>query len=453
MDRIVEKIKVLSELDKYDEVIKECIDNIYKKDSDKETLYAYLVLSFLNKKDYKKADEFCKEALGEFPNSSVFYYYHSKTLLYGFENKEEAKEQIIKALNLSPQTAIYHGQLCRVLAEQNRFVEAKETINRALELDSSDLDLHIANAFCIYYLDGESVAKKIIDEVLAKDPHNELALDIKQSLFTSKLKQKKYILKDLLLKNPFKESYQKDLKFIQFYYRFIPALMLLIIGLSYLLHSQRGEFGFLETPCIVLFFTVIIIGSHDWRFNIPFIAVLYGINIHFTNLGGIEITDVLAIAFLAPILNYVMYAAFFLFRGVKRSIKEKIQQSKNPIRYFLLTYPFEESGQLDKQALKNFYMYTTILMLGSLSMFYMYPELKEQFSFLKYALIVMFFVVATLGAKNFGMNMVYIFITLIVIKPSNAQELGATLMATLFVSVMFLIIRNLIRKKREKKHE
>ncbi len=451
MDRFIEKLKVLFDLDKYDEVIKECMDNIYKKDRDKESIYAYLILSFLNKKDYKKADEFCKDALGEFPSSSVFYYYHSKTILYGFKSKEEAKEQILKALSLSPQTAIYHGQLCRVLAEQNRFVEAKEAINRALELDSTDLDLHIANAFCIYYLDGESVAKKIIDEVLAKDPHHEMALDIKQSLFTSKLKQKKSILKELLLKNPFKKSYQKDLKFIQFYYRYIPALMLLTIGLSYVLNSQRAQFGFLETPSMILFLIVAIIGSHDWRLNIPFIAVLYGINIHFTNLGGIEISDVLAIVFLAPIFSYAMYAGFFLFKGIKIEFIKKVQEVKNPVSYFLVTYPFEKNGRLDKQALKSFYVYTTLLMLGSLCIFYMYPELKEQFGFLKYALIAMFFVIATLGAKNFGMNLIYIFVTLIVIKPSNAQDLGITLIAALFASVIFLTIKNLIRKKERKK--
>ena len=97
------------------------------------------------------------------------------------------------------------------------------------QLDSNNLDFHTAYALILFELDQGKKAKEIILMTLEKDPFHQRALDINQGIFTSKLSEKKSILKGLLSKNPFDKDYQKNLKFIHFYYRYIPILMLFTI--------------------------------------------------------------------------------------------------------------------------------------------------------------------------------------------------------------------------------
>ena len=321
----INKIETLYELSKYDEVIKKCIEDLYKQDSDKETLYHYLIASLLNQKEDETALKFCLSAKKDFPLNSNFIYFHSKISLINKQMKDAIK-YINEALKIEPNNSKYHYHFCQIYIEQKKYVDAKKAIDKALELDSSNLDYHLANALILYMLDGEKVAREIVDEVLCKNPNHEYALYLKQGLFTSKLKDRKSILKGLLSKNPFDKDYQGDMKFIKFYYRYIPILMLLIIGLSFLVHSNRRGFGFLENWIILLFFIVGMVGSHDWRFNVPFIIVLLIINTYYTNIpDGLEITDIFPILFLGILQTWVFYTMYYILRGAIRNTKEKLK--------------------------------------------------------------------------------------------------------------------------------
>ena len=320
------KLEALYELNKYDAVISQCIENLYKEDDEQETLYYYLIASFLAMQRYPEAMGFCKEAEGKYPGSSLFIYLHSKALLGLGENKQAA-QYIEKALSMEPNRAQYYAQYCQILMEQQKFPKAKKMIDKALELECTEIKYHLANALVIYMLGGEKIAKEIIEEVLKKEPHNEDALYLKQGIFTSRLKEKKSILKGLLARNPLDEEYQKKFKFITFYYRYIPALMVLNIGLSFLLHTERSSFGFLEPWLMLSFFITGAIGSHDWRFNVVFIASLLGINTYFTNIpDGLEFVDILAIVLLSGLYSWVLNGLYYAIRAKYKAVKEKYKQ-------------------------------------------------------------------------------------------------------------------------------
>lgn len=320
------KLEALYELNKYDAVISQCTENLYKEEDEQENLYYYIIASLLATQRYAEAFDFCKEAEGKYPANSLFIYLHSKALL-GLGDAKKAIKPIEKALQMEPNRAQYYAQYCQILMEQQKFPDAKKMIDKALELDCSELKYHLANALVIYMLGGEKIAKEIIEEVLQKEPHNEEALYFKQGLFTSRLKEKKAILKGLLTRKPLDVEYQKEFKFITFYYRYIPLLMVLNIGLSFMLHTNRATFGFLEPWLVLSFFITGAIGSHDWRFNVVFIASLLGINTYFTNIpDGLEFTDIIAIVLLSGLYSWVLNGFYYLVRTKYRAMKEKYKR-------------------------------------------------------------------------------------------------------------------------------
>lgn len=309
LDKVEKRLEVLFELDKYDEVLKLAFENLHNSDANELLLSTYIITSHMNLANYNDALEFCSKTIGKYPNSAYLFYLRAK--IY-FEKKDlkQASKDVNESLRLNPNDADTYSTQAWIYLDSKKYIEAKESINRSLEIDSSNLDSHIINAMILYMIDGESVAKEIIDEVLQKDPHNVKALDVKQNLFTSKLKEKKSILENLLFLNPFNKEHQASLKFIRNYYRYIPICMLVIVSLSYLLHVNRETFGFLQNWLMVSFFIVALIGSNDYRLNVPFIAIIFGINMHFTSLSGIEISGLFVIVFLAIIKQFFFMAIF-----------------------------------------------------------------------------------------------------------------------------------------------
>jgi len=322
LDELEKRLEVLFELEKYDELLKLAFENLHSSEESELLLYTYIIIAFMNTGEYKKALEFCQKSLGIYPEIAYILSLKAKIHMQLSELKE-AKKSIEEALQLNANDAEYYLVESRIYFELSNFVEAKKSIDRALELDSTNLDYHIVNAMALYMLDGEKVAKEIIEEVLAKEPNNIKALDVKQNFFTYKLKEKKSILQSMLFLNPFDKESQKDLKFIHNYYRYIPALMSFTIVVSFIFHTNRLEFLYLESYLPFLYLALMLIGSNDWRFNIPFVAIMMGINTYYTNIpDGLELADYLAIAFISTILNFFMMAVFpFVIMWKNRLIK------------------------------------------------------------------------------------------------------------------------------------
>jgi tetratricopeptide (TPR) repeat protein len=447
---ITQKIETLFDLERYTQCIELCMKHLYSSEVELHTIYNYLIFSHYNQKDYDKSLKFVNLAISDYPDIDTFLY--TKALVLVALNKpKQALSYIKKALSSDSQNAKYYAIYAQILMNLKNSKLAKEMIEKAIELDSNNLDFHTAYALILYELDQGKKAKEIILMILEKDPFHQRALDIKQGIFTSKLSEKKSILKGLLSKNPFDKDYQKDLKFIHFYYRYIPILMLFTIGLSYLFHSYRKEFGFLEFWGTLLFFIVGTIGSRDWRFNIPFIAIMIAINMYFTRAST---ASYIGILILAPSLSYMMLGLSYFIEASYQNLKEKNKLLKknniNRLTYFIYQYPFEEDKKIDTKALKNYYISIMILIVTSLILFYLYPQMSNEYKFLKIPLIISFLIVAVMSAKNFLITLLYTFLTIMIINNFDCNNgAGWCLFTAFFISPIFLAIYNYMTKRRD----
>ena len=314
MDNIERKLDVLFELGKYREVLELGYETLYSSKSDKELLYQYIILSHMNLEEYHKALEMCEEALGEYPSTSAYLYLRSKNFYY-ISSYKKAISDIEEALQISSNEPQYLAHFAKVLLMENNYIQAKEMIERALELDSSVSEYHLTLAVVLYMLDGQKVAREIVDDVLAKEPHNLQALDIKQKYFTSKLKEKKSLLQNLLFLNPFDKENRESIRFIKFYYKFVPIMMLGSVLFSYFVQSGILNGSLFVVLSFMIFVIVGIIGSNEWSLNLPYIFFTLELN-NYTQTHSLEFTDTVAIMIMSGIFHYFFWGLFLYLRNV-----------------------------------------------------------------------------------------------------------------------------------------
>ncbi len=441
-------LEVLFELGRYKEVLSLAYENLHNAETDQELLYQYIILSHLNSQEYEKTLEMCDEALATFPSESHFLYFKSKA--YGYMDAyKKALQESRKALKMEPNKPRYLAQHAKLLFIRDRVGEARELIEKALELDAANSEYHLLRVRILYMLDDKKEAQKIVEDILTKEPHNEEALEIKQKYFTSKLSERKSILKNLLFLNPFNKESQKDIKFIEFYYRYIPFLMGAVVLISYLLQSNRHQFGFLEPVAFVSFAIVATIGSNDWRLNIPFIATIIGFDAYF-NLGskGVSFGEVFYIIFQAVFFQFVFFGVFKILGGVKYLLSVKLQQQKNnqrnPLLFFLFMAPFEKHEEIDYKAMKNYYTKVSLLMIFSLFFIYFYTFYLQGFT-IKAILIALFFIVATMSAKNLLFTWIYILSALAITKRFECDGIFSCIFFAFFLSLVFPIFYKLFQ--------
>ena len=450
MDNTEKKLNVLFELEKYKEVLELGYETLYTSEVEKELLYQYIILSHMNLEEYQKALTMCDEALGEYPNIGTFFYLRSKTL-YIISSYKKAFSDIQEALAIEPNEPRYLAHYAKLYLTQDNYIRAKETIEKALEIDSTQAEYHLTLAMVLYMLDGQKVAREILDDVLAKEPHNIEALTLKQKLFTSKLKEKKSLLQNLLFLDPFDKENQKEIKFIQHYYKFMLPLMSLVILLSYLLQAYRKEFAFLEPVVYGGFIVAGLLGSKDWRLNTPFIATIVSFDAYF-NLGsrGIDFGEFFYIVFQAVLFQFVFMGAYTLFSLLKHKFETKLEQqqnsSKNPILFFLFIAPFESYEEVDTKAMRAYYTRIPALVLLSLVLMYIYNFYFQDFYF-KIFLVVLFFITAILSVRNFLFALLYIFITVLLINKFACDGVVWCIVGALMLTSFFQAIYYLTRKK------
>jgi tetratricopeptide (TPR) repeat protein len=323
-------------------------------------------------------------------------------------------------------------------------------IQKALELDSTEAEYQLVLVVILYVLGEEEKAQNILEEVLQREPNNIQALDVKQKYFTKKLTEQKSLLQNLLFLDPFDIQTQKDLKFVKYYYKVVPLLMTFVLLLSYLLQSQRAEFGFLEPFLFVGFVIVGVVGSKDWRLNIPFITTLVWFDAYF-NVGdiGVSFGEGLYIIFQAVLFQAVFMGAFKLFSGLRQHFKTKLQQQQNnntnPFFYFLFLLPFEQYEELDLSAMKRYYMQLSLLVVGSFFLVGLRYYIEDSI-LLKVLSVVVALYTATKAYKVFWILVVYIFMMLIILKDFSCDGCFYMVFLSIIVATLFSVPHNIMRR-------
>lgn len=444
MDKTVHKIETLYDLERYDEVVKLCVEKLYQSDADQEVLYSKLIEALIKLERYEEADTFCQEAIAAYPSNSDYHYLYSYIYENGYSAYKEAMQCIETALHIHPNNPQYLAQKATLLYRQNRPFDAKVLMEEVLELDAADHHYHLLYGLILYDLDGAHVTQEIIDDVLRHDPNHAYALYLKQALFTSKLKKRESLLKNLLFHNPLDETYLKEIGFIKFYYRYIPWMMLAIIGMDFWMQYYRYH-DILSTPLFLMAVPVALIGSQDWRFNVPFLAALVALDAYF-NIGGyprkIEFGELFYIIFQAGLLHLVTFGLFRVAKGIVYQKDEKIKalkfHGKNAWHYFIVQLPFVENGEIDHKAYQRYYQMIVPLMLLSIGLFIVYNHYADSYQDAKILIVSLFFIVAVLGAKNFLFDLVYI-----VVSWSISRDYAFDFVMLLGASLLYVFLINI----------
>ncbi len=307
----VKKLKVLFELQKYDEVIKLCYENFSQENVDRE-IYTFLLPALLNSLRYKDALDEVDKAIGRFPNDSYFFYIKARAY-FALAKNNQALTYIQKALKQEQSNDIYLHLLTKIYIAKKQYKQAKEIIDKVLRLSPNDTEFLVTYGVVLYGLDNHKESKKVFEQILAVEPHNQLALDFKSDFFGSK-KERKNILKHLLFINPFDKTYQNDLKFIDFYYRYIPLLMIIV---NILIYFSKGNEIF-ELVSNILFVIVALIGSFDVRINFVFILSVMvqkiGVNLE-------SIFDIIVFFINGSIVTFIYYIGHHIVKTFYYKIK------------------------------------------------------------------------------------------------------------------------------------
>lgn len=325
MNNIIQKLATLYELGRYKESVTLAVEHI-SEDTD-ANLYNYLIASLIQLDRYEEALKFCNEAKAIYPNEDSFDFHMAQIYFIGFNLIPDALNAIDNALRVLPNSTQYLGLKAEILMQKGRYFDASKTIREALELDPSNINNQLRYAQILYYLDGSHISKEIIADVLKLHPQNELALSLKEAIFTSNLSERYTILKSLLLNSPTDKSYIKKTKFIKLYYRYMPLVMGLFSIIYFIIQRNQPILGFLESYIIFLIAIISIVGSQNWKYNIVFLSTLLAVNAYFDN-QELEIYLVLAISILAIILQALSYVAFNIISFIIHKISN-IKGSKN----------------------------------------------------------------------------------------------------------------------------
>ncbi len=446
---IEKRVEALFDLGKFQECIKLAQTYLYTSEVKQWILYIYIIYAYHNLKKYALADTFCDEALGAYPDIGTFLYLKALTLLA--QNKvKSAQTYIEKALAMDANNADYLSLYADIYLQLNKHKKAKEMIDKALVLESNNLDFQLLDSIILYHLDKDKEAEIIVNNILKQDPFNEAALDMKQTAFATKMGSKKGILAQLLRQNPFEQKYQKDMKFIKFYYRYIPAMMILSMLLTYLANSIEWL-----TPIKPFILPIVgitaFIGAQDKRFNIPFLMLVSSIGLYFDNAAS---SAYLGAFILVILLDYFFYGLLILARAMIEVFKEKVEHLKSEnmdiFNYVLISYPFYEEGKVDKHALKRYYTTMGVLIVGSLATFFLYRVFEVSNTPLQLSLIVIFLIVGTKSAKNLLLTAVYIFMTVLIINDFEyTGDMIYFLFTVLFGVSIFSGISSYIKRRRE----
>lgn len=326
METILKRLEVLFDLQKYDDMIALAYEHLYREEEMQGVLYAYIIAAHFNREACEEALKVCEEALGYYPNDPHYLYFKSKALLC-LSRYDKALEVMGAVLRASPNDPEYLKHHAEILFWKGRYFWAKEEVEKALAHDAGDAAAHLLLARILYMIGGEHVGREIVDDVLAREPHNEEALAVKKEFFTSTLAGKMQFAKALLFLNPFDKESQRDLRFTQWYYRYIPWLMAIVtVGHALWIEGYGADLTWMHTVVVAVFFAVATVGANDWRFNMVFIGVNMLLSLYAENhtLTSAQIAGAVLFGVLVHFLFRVvsLYAEWLIIRLISW-VKEK----------------------------------------------------------------------------------------------------------------------------------
>jgi tetratricopeptide (TPR) repeat protein len=278
----IEKIKIAFELEKYSQTLSMCHQEIASGEDDLHEIYSYLILSFINLKEYQKAHNSIEEALKLFPSGSDFLYY--KALVLYYENQTtDALELINKALSLYPNSCSYLILKGQILVELNDWKNANHSIISALQIEPNNPQALCELAIIYTYLENPIGACRIIKNVLRQNPYDTLALTLNAQICAPSLKKSGKIYRSILTNDPHHINSHEEYQSIKNFYRitsvflgvfFLFALMIktslittydsfyagIVLALfsPYLVRDKKLTFG-------VIFLTFLVLTDNVWE--------------------------------------------------------------------------------------------------------------------------------------------------------------------------------------------
>ncbi len=444
MADLIKKIEILFDLDRYEDVLKLGYKHLYNSDQNRELIYSYLILSHINLNQFEKALQISDEAVFEYPANSSFIYYRSKALYY-LSSYKKALKDIKKVLELEPNNPRYLEFYARVLITQDRFKEAKDVILRALESDAQSSDIKITLVTVLILSDNKKEAQRVLNEVLKEDPNNKEALDIKQRYFTSELKSKGEILKNMLFLDPFDKRVQNEMKFVKYFYIFVPVLMIAVIVSEYFLKNFHKDISIFP----VIFVFVGVIGSRDWRLNVPYLATVFALE-RFYGTKDYDALNSIFFIFFQTLIFHLLFRVFYIvsyYASVYLKEKLRLQKKRgtNVVFYLFFIAPFEKNEEVDEVLLRRYYTIVPFLIVLTLVLLYLY-NFYFKYTALKSVVIILFMITSVISMKNFWINIVFVFFSLLIINEFTCKSCSEYFMLSFLISVSLLVPYNLFRR-------
>lgn len=292
MSEMINKIEVLYNLKRYEEVLSSATPLIASSSEDLFEAYQYIIMALASLERYDEALGFADKALSHMPNEAIFLYFKS-LVLYDMHKPKQALELIKQVLSIEPNRGTYHHLHAKILVVLSRYVEAKRAIDKALSLESTNPDFELTHAMILYYLDNTSLACELITNILSRHPNHTETLSLKSKICESNLGRKASLLKNILFHSPFSTDTKEEYESIRLYYQIAPLMM--GIYLTHALGAKIELWNALPHATGILFllstyiwrdwrlamvfyiFVFILMGDVTWSewYVVPFAALIY----------------------------------------------------------------------------------------------------------------------------------------------------------------------------------
>lgn len=143
-------------------------------------LLAAKAVALARRGDFKSAMAFSDASFGQRGDSSYLWIARADVLLA--QKQSRSAYCLERALALAPADWLAHWLISRILSYHGRFVEALASIQKALALDASRIQLWLQAALCQQRLGLQDAAFESSTHALRLDPGNPLAREMMASL-------------------------------------------------------------------------------------------------------------------------------------------------------------------------------------------------------------------------------------------------------------------------------
>ncbi|GAG90424.1 unnamed protein product, partial [marine sediment metagenome] len=192
---IIVKVIILCYLNRYKDALVLLNDEIKLPDNKDRILpfvYFLAVFSNLTIGDFNSANDLAKKIIKKYPKHALSHATRGLAFAYNFIFKfdtEKAEEDygmsdLDKAIALetfTPNQALFFMLKSRVLLESNKYEESIESIEKAISILSSKIELYLSKSAVLMYFNKYPELLDLLDEMLEKFPKIEKDLKMKKA--------------------------------------------------------------------------------------------------------------------------------------------------------------------------------------------------------------------------------------------------------------------------------